>query len=75
MADFAEVAEIISRNIGYRENKFLEVYHGDIGLQVEQALEVSPVAAALIEFMNLRTEWTGTTTELLNELEQVAEVL
>jgi hypothetical protein len=45
------------------------------GLQTEQALEASPVAAALIELMNSRTEWTGTTTELLYELEQVAEVL
>jgi hypothetical protein len=75
MADFAEVAEIISRNMGNKENKFLEVYHRNIGLQTEQALEASPVAAALIEFMNSRTEWTGTTTELLNELEQVAELL
>jgi hypothetical protein len=75
MADFAEVAEIISRNMGNKENKFLEVYHRNIGLQTEQALEASPVAAALIEFMNSRTEWTGTTTELLDELEQVAELL
>jgi hypothetical protein len=75
MADFAEVAEIISRNTGNRENKFLEVYHRNIGLQTEQALEASPVAVTLIEFMNSRTEWIGTTTELLNELEQVAEIL
>ena len=75
MADFAEVREIISRNIGNKENMFLEVYHKNIGLQTEQALEASPVAATLIEFMNSRTEWMGTTTELLNELEQVAEAL
>jgi hypothetical protein len=75
MADFAEVAEIISRNMGNKENKFLEVYHRNIGLQTEQALEASPVACTLIEFMNSRTEWTGSTTELLNELEQVAEIL
>jgi hypothetical protein len=75
MADFAEVAEITSRNMGNIENKFLEAYHRNIGLQTEQALESSPVAATIIEFMNSRTEWTGTTTELLNELEQVAEIL
>jgi hypothetical protein len=75
MADFAEVAEIISRIMGNMENKFLEVYHRNIGLQTEQALESSPIAATIIEFMNSRTEWTGTTTELLNELEQVAEIL
>lgn len=72
MADFAEVAEIISRNMGNKENKLLEVYHKNIGLQTEQALEASPVAATIIEFMRSRTYWIGTTTGLLEELEQIA---
>jgi hypothetical protein len=72
MADFAEVAEIISRCIGHPENKFLAAYYKNIGLQTQQALEASPVATAIMEFMNYRTEWEGTATELLNELEAAA---
>jgi hypothetical protein len=75
MADFAEVAEIISRCMGYQDNKFLTAYYKNIGLQTAQALEASPVATAIMEFMNSRTKWEGTATELLNELEPFAESL
>jgi hypothetical protein len=75
MADFAEVAEIISRCMGYPENKFLAAYYKNIGLQTQQALEASSVATAIIELMDSRTGWSGTATELLNELEAIAESL
>jgi hypothetical protein len=78
MADFAEAAEIISRCMGYSENKFLAAYYRNIGLQTQQVLEASPVAAAIMNFMRSRKdgdEWIGTATELLDELEQVAETL
>jgi hypothetical protein len=72
MADFAEVAEIISRCMEYQDNKFLTAYYKNIGLQTAQALEASPVATAIIQLMDSRTGWNGTATELLNELEAVA---
>ena len=75
MADFAEIAELISRCMGNKENEFLEVYQKNIGLQTEQALEASSVATAIIEFMGSKDKWLGTATELLEELEQVAESL
>ena len=75
MADFAEVAEIISRHIAYSENEFLAAYYKNIGLQTQQALEASPVATAIMEFINSKTKWEGTATELLDELEPVAEFL
>ena len=75
MADFAEVAEIISRCMGYSENKFLAAYYENIGLQTQQVLEASPVATAIMEFMNSRTKWEGSCTGLLDELEEVAETL
>jgi Bifunctional DNA primase/polymerase, N-terminal len=75
MADFAEIAEIICRCMGYPENRFLDAYYRDIGLQTKQALEASPVATTIIEFMHSRTHWTGTATELLEELEYAAEIL
>lgn len=75
MADFAEVAELISRAMGYPDNTFLDAYFENIGLQTEQAIESSPVATAIMEFMETRVEWEGTVTELLAELEPVAEQL
>ena len=75
MADFAEIAEIISRCMGYSENKFLAAYYENIGLQTQQVLEASPVATAIMEFMNSRMKWEGTCTRLLDELEEVAEFL
>ena len=75
MTDFAEVAEIIACCIGYPDNKFLESYYTNIGIQTEQVLEASPDATSIIKFMESRTGWIGTATELLNELEPVAESL
>jgi hypothetical protein len=72
MADFAEVAEIIACCLGYSDNKFLEAYYTNIGIQTEQALEASPVVTSIIKFMESRTGWIGTATDLLNELEEVA---
>ena len=75
MADFAEVAEIIACCMGYPDNKFLEAYYTNIGIQTEQVLEASPDATSIIKFMESRTGWIGTATELLNELEEVADSL
>jgi Bifunctional DNA primase/polymerase, N-terminal len=75
MADFAETAEIISRCMGNKENKFLDIYYNNIELLVEEAIEAHPVGIAIIKFMEDRTEWAGTTTELLAELEGIANQL
>jgi hypothetical protein len=75
MADFAEIAEVISRCMGYKENEFLNAYKRNIGLQTEQIVEGNYVANAVVYFMADKDEWTGTATELLDELEHVAETL
>jgi phage antirepressor YoqD-like protein len=75
MADWAEIGEVISRCLGYPDNAFLDAYYKNIGLQTEQAIEASPVAIAIREFMNSKKYWKGTATELLSELENTAEDL
>jgi hypothetical protein len=72
MADWAEICEVISRCLGYPENAFLNAYNKNIAAQNDKASESSLVATAIIEFMNSKTKWEGTATELLNELESVA---
>ena len=51
MADFAEIGEIISRCMGYENNKFIDAYYKNIDLQVEEAIAVNHVASAITKFM------------------------
>ena len=43
MADFEEYAEIISRCMGYQEGEFLRVYQDNIGVQIDEAIQASPL--------------------------------
>jgi hypothetical protein len=75
MADFTEIAEIISRSMGYSDNQFIEVYYKNKGLQTQQALEVNPLACTMIKFISQvdKNYWIGTATHLLNELDTIAD--
>jgi hypothetical protein len=79
MADWAEVCEVISRCLGYPENAFLNAYYKNIAAQNDKALESSLVATAIIKFVELKKEeegeqqWIGTSSNLLHDLQQVAE--
>lgn len=72
MADFEEYGEIIGRCMGYQEGVFVEAYRENRKVQTDAALEVKPVARAIIHFMQSKEIWTGTTTELLGQLEPSA---
>ena len=72
MADFEVHAEMISRCMSYEPLQFIKAYNANKEIGSGQALESSPVAKALIEFMDDQNHWEGTTTELLSELESVA---
>lgn len=75
MADFAEIAEIISRSMEYSDNQFLKAYNKNIGLQTQEAIEANPVASTIIKFINqvANNYWIGTDTQLLNELDTIAD--
>jgi len=77
MAEFAEYGEMVSRLMGNADNAFIDAYYKNIGLQTEQVLESSPIASVLIEFMEIRKgeAWNGTPTELLSELQYVADLM
>jgi hypothetical protein len=72
MADFAETGEIISRCMGYKENRFLDAYYRNINILTEEAIEAHPVATAIVIFMSNKGKWNGTITELYSELEKTA---
>ena len=74
MADFEEYAEIISRCMGYRESDFLRVYQDNISVQIDEAIQASPLSMAVVELMdNKDDEWIQTATELYLELNDIAE--
>jgi hypothetical protein len=75
MADFAEIGEIISRCMGYDYNRFLEAYYKNIDLQIEEAISANPVANVVVKLMEDRLEWKGTATDLLSNLEPIANTL
>jgi hypothetical protein len=70
MADYALFGEAVSRGLGRPAEEFLEVYRDNRKAANESALEDSPVAGAVRELAS-RGPWTGTATELLDELADI----
>lgn len=71
MADFARWGGAVAEAIGVGQDVFLTLYAENIRAQQEAAIEASPVASAVAEFMERRTEWSGTPTELLLQLQKL----
>jgi hypothetical protein len=72
MIDFLLWGSAIARSLGYQEGRFLQAYQKNIQAQNQTALAASLVAQAVLAFAVTRTEWTGTPSELLRILEEVA---
>ena len=72
MADFARWGCAIAQALGYTQEDFLRAYGENIEAQNDEILQGHPVAAAVVALMEDRTEWEGTPTELLTELEKMA---
>lgn len=76
MADFVRWGEAVTQAMGNPPMTFLEAFRGNVGTQNEVALEASPVAQALIAFMEDKaSQWKGTPAELLDHLTHTAETL
>lgn len=72
MADFAKWAIAAEHRLGLDDGEFLSAY-AENRLDIHaQALESCPLVDPLDRFMSGTTEWTGTATDLLGELEQRA---
>jgi hypothetical protein len=73
MADFAKICETISRCMGNKDNAFIDAYNRNIQLQTEQVLESNIIAPIIVKFMEDKSKWTGSATELLGYMEPIAE--
>jgi hypothetical protein len=72
MADFALWATAAEIGIGMQPGAFMAAYDGNRTAGNELALEASPVGKIIMDFMATMSLWTGTATELLNELDALA---
>ena len=73
MADFAQWGCAIAKAIGVEPEDFLNAYQVNVLLQTEEALDNSPVADAIKQFMEDKLLWKGTPTKLYTELRKIAE--
>lgn len=72
MADFALWAVAAEESLGLESGAFISAFMGNRECANELALEASPIASALIEFMQDRGSWNGKSSSLLEDLNQRA---
>jgi hypothetical protein len=71
MADFALWATACETAL-WSAGTFWSAYCGNRDEAIEGVIDADPIAAAVRAFMETRTEWTGTASELLGALGEVA---
>lgn len=73
LADFATYGVAAAKALGVSEAAFLDALGENSRAQTAEALQASPVAQALLVFLEGKPGWSGTATALLKELNQVAD--
>jgi hypothetical protein len=72
MADFAMWATAAEESFGLSRGSFISAFIGNRESANELALEASPIAATLVDFIQNEARWTGKPSELLDELNRCA---
>jgi hypothetical protein len=75
LADWGEYAAAVYEVMGWGAETFLNDWDEVVKVQNQATLDGSPVAQAIIKFMQDKPEYTGTSSELYSKLEAVAESL
>lgn len=68
MADFGRWGVAVETALGFKPGDFLAAYRANIEHGISIALEASPVAWTLHEYLSLRKEFAGSSSELLKAL-------
>ena len=68
MADFALWATAAESGFGWGPGTFMRAYAGNRQEAIDVALEIDPVAGAVLKFMEGKDEWVGSATELWKAL-------
>jgi hypothetical protein len=75
MADWCEIGELVARVLGYKPMEFVNAYFENLNLTSSEALDASPIALALMSFMENKPAWVGLATRLLDELNEHEKAL
>src|ERR671932_645578 len=75
LADWGEYAATVYEVMRWGAERFLEDWEEIVRVQNQATLDGSPVAQAIIKFMQDKEEYTATSSELHKELEAVAQTL
>jgi len=75
LADWGEYAASVYEVMGWGAETFLKDWDEVVRVQNQATLDGSPVAQAVIKFMEDKEEYTGTSSELHRKLEGVAQDL
>lgn len=73
MADFTLWGCAIAEAMGYNRAQFLDAYLANIQVQSQEAIRASLIGQTIMDFMIDKAEWRGSASDLLAELEAVAE--
>jgi hypothetical protein len=73
LADWGEYAAAVYEVMGWGAEQFLSDWNEIVKVQNRSTLDGSPVAQAIIKFMEDREEFEGSSTELHKKLESIAE--
>ncbi len=69
MADYALFAIASEKALGLKDGEFMKTFNESREQSRQIVIESSPVGEAIVRLMQNRLIWKGTTSELLNELE------
>ncbi len=68
MADFAQLGEAIARELRYPAGHFLRIYAEHRRVSIQRTIDASPVAAAIVKFVDAGRAFNGTVGDLLDLL-------
>lgn len=72
LADFTRWGAAISEVLGFGTNTFINAYENNISKQNEELIANNVVGLVVKELMQICSEWSGTSTQLLKELRKIA---
>ncbi len=75
MADFGQYGCATAEAMGLTADDFLNAYRMKIREQNNEAIAAHIIAPAIIQLMELQNEWSGTATQLFEQLEAAAAYL
>ncbi len=75
MADYAKYGAAAAIALGYSADQFLKAFSENISRQNQAAIESSPTAQVVLQFMSDQNFWSGSSSELHQELKVLVEKL